>query len=120
MRLIKYKGQEDTVLGWALKLKVAPATLAGRLDRGWSVERAFNEKPHDSFSAARRKGRTKNDAEMYLNDLSRDEMPLCFRHINLGTAKLTKFGQYIRRKHMPEFEKWFSGEFSKMSYGPLK
>ena len=39
--LITYKGQTKTLQQWADELKLHKNTLKGRLNRGWSIEKAF-------------------------------------------------------------------------------
>lgn len=43
--LIEYNGVSKTVTEWAKELNMRPQVLFQRLSRGWSVERAFSEKP---------------------------------------------------------------------------
>jgi hypothetical protein len=43
-RIIKYQGKELTLKQWSELKGIAPKTLAGRLDRGWSVKMSL-EKP---------------------------------------------------------------------------
>lgn len=41
VRLIKYKGTTDTMMGWAKSIGISNVTLRMRLDNGWSVQRAL-------------------------------------------------------------------------------
>lgn len=42
-RMIKYRGEERCLTAWAEELDVNRSTLIKRIDRGWSIPRAFNE-----------------------------------------------------------------------------
>lgn len=41
---LEYKGKKQTVSQWAEELGIKDGTLRGRLNRGWSVERALETK----------------------------------------------------------------------------
>lgn len=45
--LIEYKGCIHTLTQWAEILNISRKTLWNRIDRGWSIERAFSEKIHN-------------------------------------------------------------------------
>jgi hypothetical protein len=43
-KIIVYNGESNTVSDWARKLNISNITLSGRLQRGWTVDRAFSQK----------------------------------------------------------------------------
>jgi hypothetical protein len=45
-RRIEYKGRIQTIAQWAEELNIHYRTLNNRLNRGWTVERAFTEPVH--------------------------------------------------------------------------
>lgn len=42
---VSYNGVEKSITLWAEELGIKPGTLLGRIKRGWSVEKAFNQRP---------------------------------------------------------------------------
>ena len=42
-RRITFSGETHTLAEWGKKLNVRPLTLASRLDKGWTVEKAFTQ-----------------------------------------------------------------------------
>ncbi len=110
-RLLEYKGEKDTCLGWSTRFKIAHSTLYNRIESGWTMEEALNTPINNAMAMGHKKGKTKNDAELYLNELKKEELPEAFKYIPLGTAN--KLGQFLRSKHRAVFDKWFMAEFSK-------
>jgi hypothetical protein len=54
-REICYNGKTQSLKNWAAELNINYKTLAGRLRKGWEVERAFSTLPDKKFATAGRK-----------------------------------------------------------------
>jgi hypothetical protein len=46
----EYNGITKTLTEWAREYKIPIVTLRTRLTRGWTIDRALNEKPHKNFN----------------------------------------------------------------------
>lgn len=50
-KLIEYNGEVHNLSQWSLLLGINEITLGARLNKGWSVERAFTEPVHKEFAS---------------------------------------------------------------------
>jgi len=48
LRPITFRGQTKTIAEWSRTVGISHDTIAARLDRGWTVERALTERPDNS------------------------------------------------------------------------
>ena len=94
-----------TAAGWARELKIPISTIISRKRRGWSDERALIEPVATNDNKV-----TKNDAELYLNDLARFDLPDNFK-VLLDGVRTTKPGQFIRRYFTKQFDRWFNEKY---------
>lgn len=49
---VTFNGKTQTLMDWSIELGIHYRTLNNRINRGWTVERAFTEKVHTHHSKA--------------------------------------------------------------------
>lgn len=81
---------------------IRPGTAHSRIERGWSPEEALTTPKNPIFHHG---ALTKNEAELWLNDVSMDKFPECLKKFLGKRAK--KNGARIRSEFRSEFDKWF-------------
>lgn len=103
--LIAHMGKEKSLVEWAKEKNMSQQALLKRLQRkGWTVADAI-EKPFG-------KQPSKNDAELYLNDLTMETLPEEFRVIFANKKQHgKKYGHYIRSEHRAQFDRWFKESY---------
>lgn len=109
MRLT-HQGQTLKVPEWSAKTGLSPATIIGRIARGWSAERALTEPAAINMTKNGVKV-TKNDAEMWLNTLAHHDLPKTLASLVDPEQRSTRFGTLLRSRHRETFDTWFSKEF---------
>lgn len=125
MRIVEHKGLKLSVYQWGARLGMKPSTISGRLERGWTVERALETKPDGLFVCRHKtpgKSASRNDAEMYLNDISTADYDKgefigwrhlpgrLFRLLPKGIAQ-DRPGSYLRNNHPAVFEDFYLKDF---------
>ncbi len=94
-------GVTKGVSEWAKDVGMSPTTLHGRLQRGWDPEEAIR-------APAGRPTVSKNDAELALNDMTRDQLPSQLAKLIPVNYRGTKCGEVIRSSFRKEFDNWFN------------
>lgn len=93
---------------WAKEINMPLATIVSRKGRGWTDEKTL------CVAAISNENKiTKNDCELYLNDIERPFLPDELR-ILVDGLKTQKVGQFIRRYFPKEFDKWFNEKYKPM------
>ena len=106
-----YNGITDTINGHAKRWKMSPTTIVGRLGRGWSIEDAIETPAVSTYSSSQRGVPSKNDAEMWLNDRTIDEISESMLPAFNPAKRAKKPGQWLRRYNPMAFNKWYDEEF---------
>lgn len=99
---LTYKGKTQNSVEWSKEVGLTPATIISRKARGWSDEKTLSE---PIFTSANKI--TKNDGELYLNDLERHQLPEELR-VLIDGRKTKKFGQLLRAEFSKSFDKWYN------------
>lgn len=79
------------------------ATIVSRKGRGWTDEKTLTEPVFSNDTKI-----TKNDLELYLNEISPALAPLADKILKLCPANIKKKGQYARRFFPKEFDRYFN------------
>lgn len=105
---ITYENKTLTPAAWSRIVGISESTIHGRILRGWTPKEALTIPIATNDNKI-----TKNDAEMWLNDLAFEGLPVVFRQL-LGkpVGSLKKYGQFIRANYRKEFDQWFNDEYS--------
>ncbi len=90
---------------WAKETGLPPATIVSRKGRGWSDEETLTQPVFSNDTKI-----TKNDAELYLNELERHQLPEELRIIIDG-KRTKKLGQFIRSYFPKDFDKWYNEKY---------
>lgn len=90
---------------WAKVTGLPPATIVSRKGRGWDDERTLTIPVFSNDTKI-----TKNDAELYLNDLERHQLPEVLRVLMDG-RRTKKLGQFIRSYFPKDFDKWYNEKY---------
>ncbi len=100
---------------WSEKLGVPHSTLAGRIERGWSVEKTLSTPSDDVFSNCNNPNRkTKSDCERVLNESPLESLPKNFqKRIKEWGLRGTRFGTFMREMYRKEFDAYFKETFAK-------
>ncbi len=112
---ITHNGETLSVYQWSQKNGIPETTIACRIDRGWSPERAVSEPPNEDFSLAIKSKITKNNLEMELNEMSIEQLPKSLSQLIDKNFKGRKFGCYLRTYYPKKFSQYF-----KETYLPSK
>lgn len=106
---ITYKGKTQTANEWTRELGFTNGTIYNRIKRGWTVEQAIETPINLEFNG---KGRvkTKNDAELFLNETTAEDFPESLKPLIKGT-RANKLGEFVREHHREAFNKWYEAEF---------
>lgn len=110
--IIAHEGRKLKITEWAKLKGLTPASIYRRLEDGWSIDRALNTPLDRAFTSSLPKI-TKNDAEMMLNELPYEKLPIMLAALipeNYRSMKY-KWGQYLRNEHRALFDLWFSREY---------
>lgn len=107
--LITYKGETLTANQWTRRLKFTNGTVYNRIKRGWTAEEAIETPINLEFNG---KGRvkTKNDAELFLNETTAEDFPESLKPL-IKECRAKKLGEFVREHHRQEFNKWYETEF---------
>lgn len=101
---LTHNGETLTISEWAGRKGINPHTIQTRLDRGYSVENAIEipiVKPP-----------SKSDAEMALNDMSFQDLPLeVTKAIKSANVVTKRYGTWFRTNYRPAFDKWFTTNY---------
>lgn len=102
---LTYNGITKSAAEWARVIGIPSATIVSRKGRGWSDEKALSEPVFSNDTKI-----TKNDAELYLNDLERHQLPEELR-ILMDGRRTKKIGQFIRSYYPKDFDKWYNEKY---------
>ncbi len=102
---LTFRGKTQTPAEWALETGLTAATIISRKSRGWSDEKALTEPVFSNDTKI-----TKNDAELYLNELERHQLPDELR-ILMDGQRTKKLGQFLRASHTKAFDKWYNEKY---------
>ena len=99
-------GVTKSVSQWAKDIGMAPTTLHGRLERGWTVEEAMKA-PLAKVTVS------KSDAEFALNDMTRHQLPSQLEKLIPPEYKGIKYGEYLRNHFRKDWDSWFTNIYAK-------
>lgn len=102
---ITFNGETKTDAEWSAQTGITRMAMILRIRRGWSPERTLTTPNYVQFHKNSVKNVTKTEAERYLNDLGRDEIPSCLR--KFLTTRSKRHGTILRERFRPYFDKWF-------------
>ncbi len=110
--LLEYKGKMQSVKQWSDETGLPLSAIYRRIERKLPTKEIL-EKPVDVAFTVGAKKVTKNDAEMYLNDLTYDDLPMMLEGLipDSGRAMACKLGTLIRTHHRDVFDRWFLKEY---------
>lgn len=103
-------GKTKDIKEWASETGLTVSAIFSRKHRGWSDEKTLTEPVFSNETKI-----TKNDCELYINDLSFQQLSHSKYLAGLSPGTVMKPGQHIRRYHSKKFDKFFE-EF----YKPMK
>lgn len=98
-------GITKTASEWAKETGIPAATIVSRKGRGWGDEETLTVRVFSNDTKI-----TKNDAELYLNDLERHQLPEELR-ILMDGRRTKKVGQFIKRYFPKDFDKWYEEKY---------
>ncbi len=98
-------GRTNSAAEWARLTGIPPATIVSRKGRGWNDEETLTVPVFSNDTKI-----TKNDAELYLNDIERHQLPEELRVLMDG-RRTKKHGQFIRSYFPKDFDKWYKEKY---------
>lgn len=99
-------GVTRTISEWGRKLGISPMTIKGRIERGWEVQEAL-------IAPEARPSVTKNSAELMLNDMTLEQLPVMLAKAVSPEYDGNKLGEHLRTGHREVFDNWFKNVYCK-------
>ena len=100
----EYQGRLCTVAELSQICGLSTNVVRGRLYKGHTVEEAM--------APIIKKKISKNEAELYLNDIPRDQLPkVLLECMKRKICKSKRPGNWFRDEFRAEFDKWFEEEY---------
>ena len=107
-------GITKTASEWGRTTGIPAATIVSRKSRGWTDEKTLTEPVFSNDTKI-----TKNDAELYLNELERHQLPEQLR-ILMDGQRTKKLGQFLRASHTKAFDKWYNEKYKPEKQNEIK